>query len=170
QAAAALEPGQVYDSNRYTIAALLRRLGCETLDLGVVRDDPAAIEAALRSAAAAADVVMTTGGVAEGDADHTRRMMARLGDVAFWKLAMRPGRPFAFGELAGGAFLFGLPGNPVAAMVGFYVFVRPALLAMMGCRRADPPLVPVRAQCSMPKRPGRTEYLCGVLEPGEDGW
>jgi molybdopterin molybdotransferase len=170
---AALAPGELYDSNRYTMAAMLERLGCELADFGVVRDDPAALEATLRKAAAGSDAVMTTGGVAEGDADFTRKMMSRLAQTVFWKLAMRPGRPFTFGrfhEDVGSAYLFGLPGNPVATMVAFYQLVRPALLARMGCRHCEPPLVQVKAQCAMPKRAGRTEYHRGVLENQDGEW
>ena len=167
-----LAPGELYDSNRHTMAAMLERLGCETVDLGVVRDNPAALEEALRTAAGA-DAVMTTGGVAEGDADYTRKMMARLADTVFWKLAMRPGRPFAFGRFhhdTGSAYLFALPGNPVATMVAFYQLVRPALLARMGCRHCEPPLLQVKTQCAMPKRPGRTEYHRGVVERTHGEW
>jgi molybdopterin molybdotransferase len=166
-----LAPGELYDSNRYTVAAMLQRLGCEVMDLGVVRDDPAALEAAFQNAAAGADAVITTGGVAEGDADYTRKMMARLADAVFWKLAMRPGRPFAFGRFhAGGAYLFSLPGNPVAVMVTFYQLVRGALLALMGARHCELPLFKVKAACDMKKRPGRIEYQRGVLEAREGEW
>jgi molybdopterin molybdotransferase len=132
--------GAVYDSNRYTVFGLLRRLGCEVIDLGVVRDEPALLEAAFREAAARADAIITSGGVSVGEADYTKAMMKKLGDVAFWKIAMRPGRPMAVGRI-GPAILFGLPGNPVAVMVTFLAFVRPALLLMMGCTAGPPPLV-----------------------------
>ncbi|MBI3230481.1 MAG: molybdopterin molybdotransferase MoeA, partial [Burkholderiales bacterium] len=134
--------GMLYDSNRYSMQALLTRLGCETVDLGIVQDQPDAIRAALLQAAKEADVVLTSGGMAGGDADFTRRMMQELGDVHFWQLLMRPGRPFAFGHLQSGAkqaTLFGLPGNPVALMISFYMLVRPALLRMMGVRAAPLP-------------------------------
>lgn len=170
--AGTLGAGELFDSNRYVLAAMLRRLGCDTVDLGVVRDDPVALEAALRQAASDADAVITTGGVSEGDADFTRRMMERLAEVIFWKLAMRPGRPFSFGRFHGEAspYLFGLPGNPVAAMVTFYQFVRPALLALMGCRHCELPLARVKSQCVMQKKPGRTEYQRGVIECIEGEW
>ena len=152
--------GAVYDSNRYTVFGLLTRLGCEVIDLGVVRDDPALLEAAFLKAAAQADAIITSGGVSVGEADFTKAMMKKLGDVAFWRIAMRPGRPMAVGRIsqaksassprgmdlsssdfdinqhANGAILFGLPGNPVAVMVTFLAFVRPALLRMMGARTA----------------------------------
>ncbi|TSE21645.1 Molybdopterin molybdenumtransferase [Tepidimonas alkaliphilus] len=165
-------PGAIYDSNRHTLTALLRRLGVEVLDLGVVRDDPAALEAALRQAAAQADAVVTSGGVSMGEADHTKAVMRRLGDVVFWRIAMRPGRPMAVGQLEGqgrATLLFGLPGNPVAAMVTFLMFVRPALLRLMGAQAAAP--IPLRARSAEPmrKKPGRTEYQRGIVTRAADG-
>lgn len=142
-----LDAGCVYDSNRYTLHGMLSRLGVELIDMGVVRDDPAALEAAFRTAAENADAIITSGGVSVGEADFTKQMMAQLGDVTFWKIAMRPGRPMAFGRIASnghGAVLFGLPGNPVAVMVTFYHFVRGALLRMMGRPR------PARRWCRPP--------------------
>jgi molybdopterin molybdotransferase len=173
-----LEAGCVYDSNRYTLFAMLARLNVEALDLGVVRDEPAALEAALRSAAQSADVVLSSGGVSVGEADFTRRMLQSLGDVAFWQLAMRPGRPLAFGRIwpsgtrEGGerpALFFGLPGNPVAVMVTFYQFVREALLLMSGAQ--VPPPLQFAAVCdkSIKKRAGRTEYLRGIATRDADG-
>ncbi|SCC94802.1 Molybdopterin molybdenumtransferase [Thiomonas sp. X19] len=167
-----LDEGCVYDSNRYTLWAMLQRLGCEVLDLGVVRDDPAALETALRQACENADAVITSGGVSVSEADHLRRVMATLGDVVFWRIAMRPGRPMAFGRIESGAhsaMLFGLPGNPVAVMVTFYHFVREALLHMMGAPMQPLPLLPVVAQTALRKRPGRTEYQRAVLERRPDG-
>ncbi|MSQ70088.1 MAG: molybdenum cofactor guanylyltransferase [Betaproteobacteria bacterium] len=164
-----LGEGQVYDSNRYTLWGMLTRLGCEVMDMGVVPDDEEKLEAAFRDAAACADAVVTSGGVSVGEADFTRALMARLGEVAFWKIAMRPGRPMAFGKV-GDAYLFGLPGNPVAVMVTFYEFVRAALLAMMGRRDGELPLTRARSQSAIRKRPGRTEYQRGVLENHEGEW
>lgn len=162
--------GAVYDSNRYTLLGLLTRLGCEIVDLGVVRDDPAALEAALREAARQADVIISSGGVSVGEADHTRAVMQRLGDIAFWRIAMRPGRPMAVGLIArddgSDALLFGLPGNPVAVMVTFLAFVRPALLRRMGCNaahRAPPPLLRATTSSAIRKKPGRTEYQRGFV-------
>lgn len=164
-----LGEGEVYDSNRYTLYGMLTRLGCEAIDLGVVRDDPAALEAAFRRAAVQADVILTSGGVSVGEADFIRGMMEKLGEVAFWKIAMRPGRPMAFGKI-NDAWLFGLPGNPVAVMVTFYEFVREALLKMMGVAPVDP-LPQFRVPCVTPlkKRPGRSEFQRGILfrENGE---
>jgi len=165
----ALKEGEVYDSNRYTLHGMLQRLGVEIEDLGVVRDDPKALEAALRKAAKA-DAIITTGGVSVGEADFIRELMARLGEVLFWKIAMRPGRPMAFGRI-GDAFLFGLPGNPVAVMVTFYQFVRDALLHLSG-RRDDYaiPLLKATAADNLRKVPGRTEYQRGVLFREGDVW
>ncbi|MCU6502397.1 molybdenum cofactor guanylyltransferase MobA [Rugamonas sp. A1-17] len=166
-----LDEGCVYDSNRYTLFGMLTRLGCEIIDMGIVRDDPAALEAALREASAQADAIITSGGVSEGAADYTRDILARIGDVAFWKLAMRPGRPLAFGQIrteAGSAWLFGLPGNPVAVMVSFYLFARPALLRMMGAQ-STLPMMQARCTEAIRKRPGRTEYQRGIISAGAGG-
>lgn len=160
---APLKEGEVYDSNRYTLHGMLARLGVELRDLGVVRDDPALLETAFRDAAAGADALVTTGGVSVGEADFVKPMMAKLGEALFWRIAMRPGRPMAFGRI-GDAFLFGLPGNPVAVMVTFYQFVREALLVLAG-RTGDcaPPLLEARAAQGLRKVPGRTEYQRGIL-------
>ena len=189
--------GAVYDSNRYTVFGLLTRLGVEVIDLGVVRDEPELLEAAFRNAAQRADAIITSGGVSVGEADHTRTMMKKLGDVAFWRIAMRPGRPMAVGRIAttnnqaklassaypssansyqndtnqphSGAVLFGLPGNPVAVMVTFLAFVRPALLRMMGSNHSAPPLLRATSTEAMRKKPGRTEYQRGTITTAADG-
>jgi molybdopterin molybdotransferase len=169
----ALEPGCVYDSNRYALMAALQRLGMEVVDLGLVRDDPATLQSTLEAAVAQADVVLTSGGVSAGDADFTRSLLARLGEVAFWKVAMRPGRPFAFGPLhAAGrsSWLFALPGNPVAALVTFYVFAREALMQLAGATPAPLPVLQARCLTPIRKRPGRTEFQRAIVEPGSDGW
>jgi molybdopterin molybdotransferase len=164
-----LKAGEVYDSNRYTLHGMLSRLGVEIVDMGVVRDDPKALEKAFRQAARKADAVITTGGVSVGEADFVKQLMARLGEVLFWKIAMRPGRPMAFGKI-GNAFLFGLPGNPVAVMVTFYQFVRDALIHLSG--RTDEPLPMLSAIASenLRKVPGRTEYQRGVLFKENGEW
>jgi len=164
-----LKEGEVYDSNRYSLHGMLQRLGAEIEDLGVVRDDPKALEAALQKAAKA-DAIITTGGVSVGEADFIRELMAKLGEVLFWKIAMRPGRPMAFGRI-GNAYLFGLPGNPVAVMVTFYQFVRDALLHLSG-RRDDYaiPLLAATAAENLRKVPGRTEYQRGVLFREANVW
>jgi molybdopterin molybdotransferase len=160
--------GAVYDSNRYTVFGLLTRLGCEVIDLGVVHDDPAQLEAAFQRAASQADAIITSGGVSVGEADYTKLMMKKLGDVAFWKIAMRPGRPMAVGRI-GRSILFGLPGNPVAVMVTFLAFVRPALLRMMGSTQAAAPLLKARSLLPLRKKPGRTEYQRGIVSQTSDG-
>jgi molybdopterin molybdotransferase len=164
--------GAVYDSNRYTVFGMLQALGCEMIDLGVVRDDPVRLEHAFTQAAQSADAVITSGGVSVGEADFTKAMMKKLGDVVFWKIAMRPGRPMAVGRLTQGdrsAVLFGLPGNPVAVMVTFLAFVKPALLQMMGVTTAPPPLVRAQTQEVLRKKPGRTEYQRGIATRNAQG-
>ena len=165
-----LKEGEVYDSNRYTLHGMLERLGVEITDLGVVRDNPEQLERTFRRAADAADAIITTGGVSVGEADFVRALMAKLGEVLFWKIAMRPGRPMAFGKI-GDSYLFGLPGNPVAVMVTFYQFVRDALLHLSG-RRDDYAIPLLRAVSAEPMRkvPGRTEYQRGVLFREKDEW
>ncbi|HET7634050.1 MAG TPA: gephyrin-like molybdotransferase Glp [Burkholderiales bacterium] len=164
-----LAEGQIYDSNRYTLYGMLTRLGCEVIDMGVVRDDPALLEQAFRDAAATADVVITSGGVSVGEADFVKDLLERLGEVVFWKVAMKPGRPLAYGRIRDAHF-FGLPGNPVSVMVTFYQFVREALLKLMGCDPV-PPVPSFKAVCTTPlkKAPGRTEFQRGILSQGADG-
>jgi molybdopterin molybdotransferase len=170
-----LDAGCVYDSNRYSLMGALAQLGMEVLDLGLVPDDPAALNATLDRAIAEADVVLTSGGVSMGDADYTRELMAARGEVCFWKVAMRPGRPFAFGPLQGAqgqpVWLFALPGNPVAALVTFYVFARDALLQLAGASPQPVPRLRARSVAPIRKRPGRSEYQRGIVSPApEGGW
>jgi molybdopterin molybdotransferase len=164
-----LGPGQIYDSNRYTIHGLLLRLGCEVLDMGVIRDTPQDVERAFKEAAQAADVVITSGGVSVGEADYVKQILDRLGEVLFWKIAMKPGRPLAYGKI-GNAHFFGLPGNPVAVMVTFYQFVRDALLHLQGQTRVTP-LPTQKVVCTSPikKAPGRTEFQRGILARDANG-
>ncbi len=163
-----LDAGCVYDSNRYTLFGMLTRLGVDVVDMGVVPDSAQALESAMRTASRHADAIVSSGGVSVGEADFTRTVMARLGDVAFWKIAMRPGRPMAFGRV-GDACYFGLPGNPVAVMVTFHFFVRDALIRLMGA--SPQPLVPARVRSAeaMRKKPGRTEYQRARLVQAADG-
>jgi molybdopterin molybdotransferase len=164
-----LKQGEVYDSNRYTLWGMLARLDVEIIDLGVIRDDPQCLEQAFKDAAARADAVITSGGVSVGEADFTRKLLGDMGEVLFWKIAMKPGRPMAFGKI-GKAHFFGLPGNPVAVMVTFYQFVRGALLHLAG--RSDdgaPPLLRVPCASTIKKNPGRTEYVRGRLSRGDTG-
>jgi len=161
--------GQIYDSNRYTIHGMLTRLGCEVIDMGVVRDDPKLLEQAFSEAAAAADVVITSGGVSVGEADFVKELLNKMGEVVFWKIAMKPGRPLAYGRI-GNAHFFGLPGNPVSVMVTFYQFVRDALLKLAGCDPV-PPLPTFKVPCTSPlkKAPGRTEFQRGILTQDANG-
>ena len=163
-----LPPGCVYDSNRYTLWGMLQRLGVDLLDFGVVPDDPDALRSTFTDASAAADAVITSGGVSVGEADHTKQVMAELGDVLFWRVAMRPGRPMAIGRI-GNAVLFGLPGNPVAVMVTFYAFVRDALLAMSGAQVEPLPMLRAACTSAIRKKPGRTEYQRGIVSRDERG-
>ncbi|HTD07239.1 gephyrin-like molybdotransferase Glp [Undibacterium sp.] len=168
----ALDEGCVYDSNRYTLHGMLTRLGCEVIDMGIVRDDPASLQAAFHAACQRADAIITSGGVSVGAADYTRQIMAAIGEVAFWSINMRPGRPMAFGKVCSdgkSAYLFGLPGNPVAVMVSFYFFVRDALLQMAGAQVAPLPMVKAISSAAIRKRPGRTEYQRGILSATKDG-
>ena len=158
-----LGKGEIYDSNRYTLYAMLERLDCEIIDMGVVPDVLAALEQAFATAAKSADVVITSGGVSVGEADFVRDLMNELGEVLFWKIAMKPGRPLAYGRI-GDAHFFGLPGNPVAVMVTFYEFVRDALLILQGRRDVRPyPLFKAKLGKPIRKVPGRTEFQRGIL-------
>jgi molybdopterin molybdotransferase len=165
-----LGPGEVYDSNRYALFGALSVLGVDVLDMGVVREDPAAIERAFRAASENADVVITTGGSSIGSADSVRDILGRLGEVNYWRLDLKPGRPVGFGRI-GQAWLFALPGNPVAVMVSYYQFVIDALLKLMG---VDP--IPVRPIFRVPcadtirKQPGRREFPRGLLFVDNGEW
>ncbi|HVK55061.1 MAG TPA: gephyrin-like molybdotransferase Glp [Burkholderiales bacterium] len=158
-----LGEGQLYDSNRYTIFGMLKRLGCDVMDMGVIRDVPELLESAFKEASQVADVVITSGGVSVGEADFVKTILNQLGEVVFWKIAMKPGRPLAYGKI-GDAHFFGLPGNPVSAMVTLYQFVRAALLSLMGVNPV--PTIPIlKAKCvsNLKKAPGRMEFQRGVL-------
>ncbi len=164
-----LAEGQIYDSNRYTIFGMLARLGVEVIDLGVVRDDRDAVEHALATAAGQADAIVTSGGVSVGDADYVVETLERTGMVGFWKVAMKPGRPLAFGRI-GDALFFGLPGNPISVMATFYQLVQPALQALAGVREPAPPLtMPAISASVIRKKPGRCEFQRGVLSQSADG-
>ena len=170
-------PGSIYDSNRFSLMAALQRLGVEVHDLGAVPDDPAALRATLNTAVRTCDAVVTSGGVSMGDADYTRDLLSEMGEVSFWKVAMRPGRPFAFGPLRAPdgrtPFLFALPGNPVAALVTFYTFAREALMVLAGAKLQPLPVLRARSVAAIRKRPGRTEFQRAVVyqapEPDADG-
>jgi molybdopterin molybdotransferase len=167
---AELKPGEVYDSNRYTLYGMLARLGVEIIDMGVVRDDPVLLENALIEASQSADVILTSGGVSVGEADYMKELLNKLGQVVFWKIAMKPGRPLAYGKI-GNAHYFGLPGNPVSVMVTFYQFVRDAMLVLMG--QPQPAAIPMlSAVCTdaIRKLPGRTEFQRGILSLNDSNW
>ena len=163
-----LLPGRLYDSNRYTIHALLSRLGVDVDDRGHLPDEREAVAASLHAAAAEADAIVTTGGVSVGAADHIAPVLQAGGDVGFWQLAMKPGRPLNFGRL-GEALFFGLPGNPVSAMVTAYQFVQPALRHLAGEPYRQPRTLYVRAGSALAKKAGRTEFQRGRLTTGADG-
>ena len=164
-----LKTGQIFDSNRYTLFGMLTRMGAEIQDLGAIPDDPILLEKTLIKAAEKSDVILTSGGVSVGEADYMKQLLQKLGQVLFWKIAMKPGRPLAFGKI-GNAHYFGLPGNPVAVMVTFYQFVRQAMLVLMG--QANPAAIPILSViCTSPMRKlkGRTEFQRGILFVGKDG-
>ena len=163
-----LAAGEIYDSNRYTLHGMLARLGIEIIDLGVVVDERDAVRAALHEAANCADVVISSGGVSVGEADYIKEILREIGQVGFWKVAMKPGRPLAFGHINDAVF-FGLPGNPVSVMVTFYQFVQPALRKIMGAEPQPAVLIKATAGNVLKKRPGRVEYQRGILTMGSDG-
>lgn len=163
-----LGDGQIYDSNRYTVFSMLSELGVELIDLGIIRDERGLIEQAFKDAAAQADVVITSGGVSVGEADFVKETLDKLGEVNFWRIAMKPGKPLAFGKLDN-AWFFGLPGNPVSAMVTFLQFVRPAINHLAGKERVTPFRIPLRCTNKLKKRPGRLEFQRGILTQDENG-
>jgi len=163
-----LEDGSVYDSNRYTLYGMLTRLGCDLLDMGVIRDKREDVEEAFLLAAENADVVISSGGVSVGEADFVKETLDKLGKVEFWKVAMKPGRPLAFGRVKNACF-FGLPGNPVSVMVTFYQFVQPALRKLMGENKTEVITMKVPSASRLKKRPGRLEYQRGIMERDDDG-
>jgi len=162
-----LEIGQIYDSNRYTLYGMLTRLGVEIIDLGVIKDKREAVEQAFHTASDEADVIITSGGVSVGDADFVKETLDKIGEVNFWKVAMKPGRPLAFGKIKNALF-FGLPGNPVSVMVTFYMFVQPALKKLSGSEYQSPLMINARCQTKLIKRLGRVEYQRGILTKSED--
>lgn len=163
--------GGIYDSNRYSLLAALDRPDIDTINLGILEDEPASLLKSFHEAGAYADVIISTGGVSVGEADYTKAALQTSGQIEFWKVAIKPGRPLAFGSINNAAF-FGLPGNPVAVMVTFYQFVLPALEKMSGI--TNKPIAPVflaRTTQNLRKKPGRTEILRGIIEQdGSGGW
>jgi len=163
-----LELGEVYDSNRYTLFSMLKGLGVETIDLGVVRDDPDMIANVIREAAHKADLIISTAGASVGDADYIRDILGRFGQVAFWKVAVKPGRPLSFGKL-GGSLFFGLPGNPVSVMVTFQIFVKRAISKLAGESEFSEPRLLMKTVSDLRKRPGRMEYQRGIMSVDASG-
>jgi molybdopterin molybdotransferase len=164
-----LSDGQIFDSNRYTLYGMLARLGVDIIDMGVVPDERQATHDAFVQAADNADVIITSGGVSVGEADYVKETLDTIGEVDFWQIAIKPGRPLAFGRVKSTTF-FGLPGNPVSVMVTFYQFVAPALRRMMGQIEADPaPTFKVRCASRLKKTRGRTEFQRAVLEHTAEG-
>ena len=163
-----LATGQIYDSNRYTLYGMLKRLDVDVLDMGVVPDQKDLLRQTILQASQQADVIITSGGVSVGDADYVKEILAELGQVDFWRIAMRPGRPLAFGQIDNALF-FGLPGNPVSVMVTFYQFVTPALRKLMG--ETEPDVITFQVTCTdaIRKRPGRFEYQRAILFKDDDG-
>ncbi len=156
----ALEPGQIYDSNRYSLLGLIREMNCEFVDLGVVADDPDALEHTLRHAGETCDAIITTGGVSVGAADYVVQVLKRIGEVGFWRVAVKPGNPFAFGKI-GNALFFGLPGNPVSAVVGFMQTIHPALVKLAGGTPAQPLRFEVVTTRDIRKKSGQMELQRG---------
>ena len=162
------QPGQIYDSNRYTLFGMLQRLGTEIDDLGVIPDRPDELEAGLRRAAESADLILTSGGVSVGEADYLVEIFDEIGQIDFWSVAIKPGRPTVFGTL-GDALYFGLPGNPVSVMATFYQLARPAILKLSGLQPQAPVSISATSAAAIKTKAGRTEFLRGVLSRDEHG-
>lgn len=160
--------GHIYDSNRYTLSGMLERLNVTSVDLGIVRDDPGQLTRALNRAAEQSDVIITSGGVSVGEADYIKEILQASGEVHFWKIAMKPGRPLTFGRFNDTLF-FGLPGNPVAVMVTFYQFVKPAIEYLASGATQTSLTLPARCESSIRKIPGRYEFVRGVFGQSADG-
>ena len=159
----------LYDSNRYSLFATLDRPDIEIINLGILADDPEALLKQFKQASEYADLIISSGGVSVGDADHTKTALKQSGQVDFWKIAIKPGRPLAFGHIGDSVF-FGLPGNPVAVMVTFYQFVLPALEQMLGINnKTINPKLQVKTTENIRKKPGRTEVVRGILQQASDG-
>jgi molybdopterin molybdotransferase len=161
-------PPQIYDSNRFMLLALIARLGCEAHDLGILRDEPQNLTRALKEAAGRFDLIVTSGGVSTGEADHVKAAVEQIGSLVFWRMAIKPGRPVAMGVIDGTPFV-GLPGNPVASYVTQAYVVRPLALALMGARWSPSPPLPVRAAFSYKKKSGRREFVRVSVSRADDG-
>ncbi len=163
-----LRPGDIYDSNRYTLYGMLKRLDVEILDMGVVKDDSDALREAFQEASKMADVIITSGGVSVGEADYIKNILEEIGDISFWKVAMKPGRPLTFGKINKVQF-FGLPGNPVSVMVTFYQFVQPAIHYLASGITQYPATLNATCASTLRKRPGRFEFQRGIYEYDDEG-
>ena len=163
-----LPPGAIHDANRGMLHGLLQRLGCSVTDIGILADDPSAVRTALGDAARGHDLLITSGGVSTGEEDHVKGAVEALGSLHFWRLAIKPGRPLAFGQVGGRPFI-GLPGNPVAVMICFLRFARPVILRLGGAVDVEPRIYHVSAGFDHDKKPGRREWLRASLKPGQDG-
>ena len=164
-----LPPGHVYDANRYSIGAALNGLGCVSDDLGILPDSHKAIRESLLEVSKTHDLIMTSGGVSTGKEDHIRSAVAKIGQIHFWRLAIRPGRPIALGQVGQVPFV-GLPGNPVAVLVTFMIFARPAILKLSGCRNTAPTYYKVRSGFDLQKKLGRREWLRVSITTAKDGF
>lgn len=162
-----LKKGEIHDSNRYTLHGMLSQLEVDIVDMGVIRDEPEAIRSALLEASQQADLIITTGGVSVGEADYIKPVLEQIGKTEFWKIAIKPGRPLTFGSIGNSVFM-GLPGNPVAVMVTFSLFVTRAIRKLSGTPASEAPLLKIRSLQDMRKKPGREEYLRGIVAKGED--
>ncbi|QBH96697.1 molybdopterin molybdotransferase [Limnobaculum zhutongyuii] len=164
-----LQEGQIYDTNRFAVRLMLEKLDCEVIDLGIIRDDEAAIRQAFAKADAQADVVITSGGVSVGKADYTKQILDEMGKISFWKLAIKPGKPFAFGQLSNALFC-GLPGNPVSAALTFYQLVQPLLMKLSGYSQWQKPRqIKVKTITALKKTPGRMDFQRGILSSNAQG-
>jgi molybdopterin molybdotransferase len=160
-----LPPGRIYNSNRFVLRGLLERLGCEVLDLGIVADNRELTRAALAKAAAMADLIVTSGGVSVGEEDHVKAAVEAEGRLDLWQIAMKPGKPLAFGQVRGVPFI-GLPGNPVSSFVTFLLFARPFILTRQGVSDVAPQTLPLRADFDLPKPDRRREFLRARISAG----
>jgi len=164
-----LQEGQIYDTNRFAVRLMLEQLGCTVLDLGIIRDDPQALRKAFEEANEFADLVISSGGVSVGEADYTKQMLDELGEIGFWKLAMKPGKPFAFGKLKDSWFC-GLPGNPVSAALTFYQLVQPFIAQLSGHSAWQfPPRLKAKAVTPLKKSPGRLDFQRGIFSTNAEG-
>ena len=163
-----LEPGKIYDSNRYSLHGMLSGMAVDIIDLGVVKDDPKVMREVLEKASLQADLIISTGGVSVGEADFIKPALADLGTTEFWKIAIKPGRPLTFGQIEASIFM-GLPGNPVAVMVTFSQFVVPAIHALAGAIPRRPALFRARALDAIRKKPGRYEFQRGIATLDDNG-